>query len=146
MKMPSTKVIIIGVSTGVVVATSYIVFKHFQRKSARKALDEKVFKQSTLNLKSAFNTSAWRTNAPKISDASARTIAQKIKESIGWFTEDEDKINSAFYGIKSINDLSLIAYQYQQLFETSLYQAIIDAYDGDEVKLARLRNIIASRI
>lgn len=146
MKMPSTKVIIIGVSTGVVVATAYIVFKHFQRKSAREALNDKVFKQSTLNLKSAFNPSTWKTNAPKISDASGRTIAQKINSSIGWFTEDEDKINAAFYGIKNIYDLSLIAYQYQQLYEASLYDALVNAYDGDEVKLARLRNIIASKI
>lgn len=138
---------IIAISSIVVVLTAlYITFKYFQRKEARKILAIKVVAQSQLNLEKAFNPDRWRNGNPKISDKSARDMADKIRNSIGWFTEDEDKINKAFYGIQNYDDLSVLSYQYKQKYNADLNQVLKNAYHGDNVKYARLRSIIASKI
>ena len=146
MELPSKKIIVIGTITGVVVAGTYIVYKHFQRKAVREILAKKVSFQTNLNLSDAFNQSRWKKGSPKMSDTLARATAKTINESIGWFTEDESKISSAFYNIKNYDDLSLIAYQYNQLFQEDLYAAIKEAYKNDEQDLAKLRSIIAKKI
>ena len=120
--------------------------KHFQRKAVREILSKKVSFQTNLSLSDAFNQSRWKKGSPKISDALARSTAKTINESIGFFTEDEAKISSAFYNIKNYDDLSLIAYQYNQLFEEDLYTVIKEAYNNDEQDLAKLRAIIAKKI
>jgi hypothetical protein len=145
MKTETKNIVIFSsVITSLIVA--YIVFKYFQRKAARKVLDKKVGVQANLDLVDAFNPNRWKTGKPKISDAKARTIAKQIKDSIGWFTEDEDKINKAFYGIQHYDDLSLVSYQYGMQYQKNLYNALKIAFHKDDVKMARLRSIIANRI
>jgi hypothetical protein len=143
---PRTKIILILTSVLIVLVVAYSIHKYIQRKNAREILDKKVTAQSKLNLKNAFSTTRWKTGKPKISDATGRSIAQKINGAIGWFTEDEDQINKAFYGIQNYDDLSVVSYQYKILFEKDLYTTIEKAYDGDDVKLARLRSIIAKKV
>ena len=141
-----TKIILIGSSVVVALVAAYIIHKHIQRKNARLILDKKVTAQSKLNLKTAFSTTRWKTGNPKISDLKGREIANKINDSVGWFTEDEDQINKAFFGIQNYDDLSVVAYQFNALFGKDLYATITNAYDGDDVKLARLRSIIAQKV
>lgn len=141
-----TKIILISGSVVVVLVVAYVIHKHIQRKNARAILDKKVSTQAKLNLQNAFSTTRWKTGNPKISDAKGREIAQKINSAIGWFTEDEDKINKAFYGIQNYDDLSVVSFQYKTLYDKDLYNSIKSAYDGDDVKLARLRSIIAQKV
>lgn len=138
--------IIFGISAVIVIVAVIIVYKHLQRKAAREILNKKVSAQAKLNLKSAFSTTRWQSGKPKISDLKGREIARKIDDSIGWFTEDEDQINKAFYGVQNYDDLSVVAYQYKKLFNKDLYTVITSAFEGDEVKLARLRSIIAQKV
>lgn len=144
--MNKKKIIIITSIVVTAVIVILLVRKYFQRKQAREILDLKVTKQNKLDLKKAFDTNRWKTGKPKISDAKGREIAQKVKNSIGWFTEDEDQINKAFYGIQVYDDLSVVAYQYKSLFDRSLNSDIDSAFSGDDVKLARLRSIIAKKV
>lgn len=141
-----TKIVVASTSLVVVLIVAYIIYKSIQRKNARAILDKKVSAQAKLNLQNAFSTTRWKTGNPKISDAKGREIAQKINGAIGWFTEDEDQINKAFYGIQNYDDLSVIAYQFKSLYNKDLYTTIKSAYDGDDVKLARLRSIIAQKV
>jgi hypothetical protein len=144
--MNKKKIIIITSALVLAVVVFLLVRKYLQRKQAREILELKVTKQNKLDLKKAFDINRWKTGKPKISDAKGREISQKINNSIGWFTEDEDQINKAFYGIQAYDDLSVVAYQYKSLFDKSLYSDIEAAYKGDDVKLARLRSIIAKKV
>lgn len=144
--MKNKATIITTASILIVIISLYITFKFLQRKEARIILDKKVSSQSLLSLQKAFSTTRWQSGTPKISDTTARSICKKIYDSVGWFTEDEDAINKAFYGIKTYDDLSLIAYQYQSLYGKNLYTVIQGAYKNDNVKLARLRSIIAQKV
>lgn len=141
-----TKIIISASSALVITIVSIILFKYFQRKSARIALNQKILVQSNLSLPAAFNTTRWKTGKPAISDATARSVAQKVHTAIGWFSEDEDKISQAFYSVKNYDDLSLVAYQFNALFSKDLNSEINSAFKGDNVKLARLRSILAQKV
>lgn len=144
MKNKKTVITILSVIAALTILI--VLLKFFQRKQAREILNKRVSALTKLDLQKAFALNRWETGDPKISDTSARAIATKINGSIGWFTEDEDAINKAFYGIKTYDDLSLIAYQYNKLYKKDLYTVIKAAYKNDNVKLARLRSIIALKV
>lgn len=81
--------------------------------------------------------------APTISEATAKNLANKIKNAWGVFNDDEDAVYSALQQLKTIADLNLVILKYGIYKDEDLPQAIQSRMNNSEI--AKCNTILASR-
>lgn len=91
--------------------------------------------QSVLNNSGWFNPTLWKQAAfsRRIPDATARILAKDIHDSFSFWGDNETKIYATFNKIDDKIQVSQIAYQYADLYDSDLLRTLFRKLDLEEL-------------
>ena len=130
MKKPTDKDLILG--AGFMAAAYFFIIRPLSKafgKSEEEIKTEALYQ----SVNSFFNPNYWRTGGKILTDAAAWKLTGAINDAIGLIYDDEAEITGAFKALNYKNQVSYLAYKYQQRFNRDLLTDLVKNLNAEEL-------------
>jgi hypothetical protein len=130
MGKPDNTQLLIG--AGVMAAAYFFIIRPLTKAFGKS--DDEIKTDALLDdVNKFFNPNFWRTGGRILTDASAWNLTEKIYDGIGTFYDDEAEITAAFKALRYKNQVSYLAYKYQERFGRDLLTDLKKNLSADEL-------------
>jgi hypothetical protein len=127
------KVIMIGAGVGALYL--FIAKPLLQKVGVVDSKEDKQGQAFATSATSPFNPQFYKGKAVTITRAFAEKLAEQIHSADGFFNDDEDAVYAAFRQMKTKNDVSWVADNFQQKYSKDLYTYVRAFMSDDEISI-----------
>lgn len=118
----------------ILIASVYFFLIRPISKAFGKSNTELVNEQTLQRIEVYFNPNYWRTGGKILTDSASMVLTGKIKDAIGYIYDDEAEITSAFRALKYKNQVSYLAFKYNERYGRDLLTDLQKNLNADELK------------